>query len=173
MKKMLMIALLVPFVGLQAENASKPELPYRYSKDRLNLVNNEWVKDLNNSGLPWNDRDALRALFDGAVEYARFSGKNKQYITTFNDAVRTLRERIPSHSKGALVRGLRQSERLDRINKLLSRLDARWFNDDLAGYALGQVGDEYVDALFIKEQLKAFNNTVRQLQSEVQAAQQK
>ena len=176
MKKMLMIALLVPFVGLQAEVEEtyfelvvEPKLDKPELINKLNDLNKNWVADLNNSGLPWNDRGALRKLFDAVVEYARNGGKNgQQYVDQFNNAAGAVRERLASRSKGAFVRGLRQSERMIRIKQLLSRLNASWFTL-LSEYAEGQarkMNESSEGIAVVKGQFPAFGRQVRQLEAD-------
>ena len=171
MKKTLLVALLASVFGMQAQSEEDHvALVLAYgqnpSLNRLNTINEQWKADLNNSGLPWNDRGALHHLFDAMIEYARSGGFDKGQITAFNNAAQEVQKRLESRSKGALVRVLRQSERLSRFKDFLNRLNSAWFKD-LSEYTENKAREKRAssaDVAFIMGQFPAFERQVRNLE---------
>jgi len=94
MKKMLMIALLVPFVGLQAEAQSQSG-----EAGLLNQFSENWTNNLNRLKLPRDDHNALMDLYNSIIRYTKSA--NSAAVQEFNKYADNLQHRIEKRSTWA------------------------------------------------------------------------
>jgi len=93
MKKMLMIALLVPFVAVQAETQSQTG-----EAGLLNQFSENWTNNLNRLKLPRGDHNALMDIYNSIIRYTNAGGADPAAVQEFEKYANNLQHRIEKRS---------------------------------------------------------------------------